>query len=92
MVMCLMGSPFRTGFRRKSVGGYMRPVPPPPKSATGYREAYQFALEVEDMEAKETGFQLGYLLMNSPTRIQGYSWVVMITNMGDLIQLKRKSV
>ena len=42
----------------------------------GYREAYQSALEVEDMEAKKTGFQLGFLLMYPPARREGYNWVL----------------
>eukprot|EP00800_Vazella_pourtalesii_P018480 TRINITY_DN5959_c0_g1_i1.p2 TRINITY_DN5959_c0_g1~~TRINITY_DN5959_c0_g1_i1.p2 ORF type:complete len:148 (+),score=29.01 TRINITY_DN5959_c0_g1_i1:758-1201(+) len=42
----------------------------------GYRQAYQAALAVEDMEAKNTGFQLGYILMNPPAKREGCNWVV----------------
>ena len=42
----------------------------------GYREAYQSTIGVEDMEAKKTGFQLGYILMNPPAKREGYNWVV----------------
>ena len=48
-----------------------------------YREAFQSAMERTDPEAKKLGFQLGYTLLSSNAKLEGFNWTARVLELDD---------